>query len=77
MASWAALWCHVQDSDEEATAADALSVEGIPAETEKALGTVKEEEEEEELRTPAEISKDAVMAQQVAAELEGGAYDQV
>ena len=66
----------MQDSDEEATAADALSVEERSAATKQALETIKEEEEEE-LHDPAKTSKDAVMAQQLAVELEGGAYAQV
>ena len=67
----------MQDSDEEATAADALSVEERSVATKQALRTIKEEDEDEELQDPAETFKDAVMAQQLAAELEGGAYAQV
>ena len=46
------------------------------AATTQALQTIKEEGGEEE-QDPAETSKDAMLAQQLAAELEGGAYAQV
>ena len=47
------------------------------AATTQALQTIKEEGEEEDMQDPAETSKDAMLAQQLAAELEGGAYAQV
>ena len=69
----------MQDNDEDASAADEPSVEERSAATTQALQTVKEEGEEEEegMQDPAETSKDAMLAQQLAAELEGGAYAQV
>ena len=66
----------MQDNDEDASAADEPSVEERSAATTQALQTIKEEGEEEE-QDPAETSKDAMLAQQLAAELEGGAYAQV
>ena len=67
----------MQDSGEEASAADEPSVEERSAADTQALQTIKEEGEEEDMQHPAETSKDAVLAQQLAAELEGGAYAQV
>ena len=67
----------MQDNDEDASAADEPSVEERFAATTQALQTIKEEGEEEDMQDPAETSKDAMLAQQLAAELEGGAYAQV
>ena len=67
----------MQDSNEDASAADEPNVDERSAAATQALDTIKEEEEEEGLQDAADTSNDAMLAQKLAAELEGGAYTQV
>jgi len=66
----------LQDGGEQAEAAEAQPIKGKATSSEQVLDTIKEAEEEGELGPPDTVH-DAILARQLAEELEGGVYAKV
>ena len=66
----------LQDGGEQAEAAEAQPVKGKATATEQVLDTIKEVENEGE-DAPLDTVHDAILARQLAEELEGGVYAKV
>ena len=68
--------CDLQDGGGQAEAAEAQPIGGKTTASEQVLDTIKEAEEEGE-EGPPDTVHDAILARQLAEELEGGAYAKV